>query len=319
MLTIYVILRCSLIIISLSGGSDGEWDKRHKPSRRSRSRDSQFSEPGYRYKCDSIPPSRTIHRSRTLSQTKTQDAEFLDKKNCDYKDTYRKRKKAKDASPKMDENVMNTFPRRSNSRGKMVPTDDSNATEEIISKSRQCQKFNFENDFDISEVESPTILNPVKTLRQRGLFDKQTSLVDRDIKIAHRGGSLKESKIFTKSSKLMFEDDFSPSEKAEDLPDDSICSIKEETDRDEIDDFEELKFKSAASNGRKLKLGRNRLLSNLSLGDGNDLKKSESVNIFHREDDPFDDDFFYDERAEKDEQISPRNVELRWSEDFKNT
>lgn len=312
---------CILSHTFISGGSDGEWDKRHKPSRRSRSRDSQYSEPGYRYKCDATPASRTIHRSRTLSQTKTQDADFPDKKNCDFKDTYRKRKKVKDASSKMEENVINTFPRKSSSRGKIVPTDDFNATEEIIMKSRQCQKFNFENDFEISEVESPTILNPVKTLRQRSLFDKQTSLVDREIKImVQRGGSLKESKLFTKSSKSMFEDDFSPSEKTEDLPDDSICSIKEETDRDEIDDFEELKFKSATTNnGRKLKLGRNRLLSNLSLGDANDLKKSESVNIFQREDDPFDDDFFYDESAEQDEQVSPRNVELRWSEDFKNT
>lgn len=204
----------------------------------------------------------------------------------------------KDTSPKMEENIMNTFPRRSTSRGKIVPSEDFS--------------------FDISEIESPTILNPVKTLRQRSLFDKQTSLIEREAKIIQRGGSLKESKLFVRNPKSMFEDDFSPSEKTEELPDDSICSIKEETDRDENDDFEEPKFKSAA-NGRKLKLGRNRLLGSLSLGDANDLKKSESVNIFAREDDPFDDDFFYDESAERIDQISPRNVELRWSEDFKNT
>lgn len=203
----------------------------------------------------------------------------------------------KDTSPKMEENLMNTFPRRSTSRGKIVPSEDFN--------------------FDV-EMESPAVLNPVKTLRQRSLFDKQISLIEREAKIVQRGGSLKESKLFVRSTKSMFEDDFSPSEKTEELPDDSICSIKEETDRDENDEFEEPKFKSSA-NGRKLKLGRNRMLGSLSLGDAIDLKKSDSVNIFAREDDPFDDDFFYDESEERIDRISPRNVELRWSEDFKNT
>lgn len=289
----------------LAGGSDGEWDKRHKPSRRSRSRDSQYSEPGYRYKCDPTPPGRNIHRSRTLSQSKPTDSEFSDKKVNDFKEIYRRRKKIKETSPKMEDNVINTFPRRSNSRGKIVPTETFNTTEEIISKSRQCQQFNFENDFDASEIESPT-LNSTKT-RQRSMFDKQSSLMERDGKL---------SKLFGRSSKSMFEDDFSPSEKPDDIPEDSICSIKEETDRDENDEFEGPKIKNAA-NGRKLKLNKNRMLG--SLCKANDLKKSESVNIFEREDDPFDDDFFYDESAERDEQISPRNVELRWSEDFKNT
>lgn len=190
----------------------------------------------------------------------------------------------------MEENATNTFPRRSSSRGKI---DDFNTTEEIIAKSRLCQKFNFDNDFESSEME----LNPVKTLRQRTMFEKSSPQTERDLKGVQRGGSLRESKLFGRfqdaTAKSMFEDDFSPTEKTEELPEDSICSIKEETDRDENDEFEELKF-----DGRKMgKLGRSRVLGGLTSGNANNIRKSESVNIFAREDDPFDDDFFYDENT----------------------
>lgn len=48
------------------------------------------------------------------------------------------------------------------------------------------------------------------------------------------------------------------------------------------------------------------------------IKKSESVNIFAREDDPFDDDFFCGEDMGREQKTSPRSTELRWTDDFEN-
>lgn len=243
------------------------------------------------------------------------ESDFSDKKSESNKKTSTLNRKKPKESPKTEENMASTFPRKSSSRGKLhcdndyIPSDDSH---------RVSGKFNFDNDVETSEVESPTILHPIKTLRQQTLFEKGSPLLERDLKDRQRGGSLKESKLFPRyqaKAKSLFEDDFSPSEKSEQLPEDSsISSIKEEIDREEDDEFDKNNFKSA-TNGRKKILAKSRL--SVSLRADNSLKKSESVNIFAREDDPFDDDFFSGEHVFEEKSIV-RSTELRWTEDFKN-
>lgn len=98
---------------------------------------------------------------------------------------------------------------------------------------------------------------------------------------------------YSKKSSL-FEDDFSPTESG-------ICSIQEEPS-------EEVTAKIHKS---RRKFFKNRQSC--------DLKKSESVNIFARENDPFDDDFFSENAAsqyDSDKISSPRNPDLKWSENF---
>lgn len=104
------------------------------------------------------------------------------------------------------------------------------------------------------------------------------------------------------------------------MEDNNISSIKEETDinEDEEEDTfatESATATSASNNGsRKKKLLGGRL-SNSRGADGH-LKKSESVNIFARESDPFDDDFFSGGGNGGGCAERQRNTELRWTEDF---
>lgn len=98
---------------------------------------------------------------------------------------------------------------------------------------------------------------------------------------------------YSKKSSL-FEDDFSPTESG-------ICSIQEEPS-------EEVAV--------KVHKGRRKFFKSRQ---SCDLKKSESVNIFARENDPFDDDFFSENAAsqyDSDKISSPRNTDLKWSENF---
>ncbi|KAJ8972880.1 hypothetical protein NQ317_015785 [Molorchus minor] len=206
------------------GGSDGERDRRSKVVRRSRSRDSQFSEPSHRFKPDPGPPIRNPHRSKPHSHPKPIDTDFA-------------------------ESPLN---------------------------SRISSKFNYDNDFETSEAESPTINRTSEECKTTG-FCEGIEIVFRDIK--QKGSSL-------------FEDDFSPSQKPDTLlEDNSISSIKEEVDpeEEEEDSFDANNVENATNDIN--------------------LKKSESVNIFARESDPFDDDFFCAEDFENYEK-SPEMLDI---------
>ncbi|XP_018579344.1 protein disabled isoform X2 [Anoplophora glabripennis] len=309
-----------------TGGSDGERDRRYKSARRSRSRDSQYSEPSHRFKADPGPPGRLPHRSKPHLHSKPPDGDFVEvpskklidsKLESNKKSSTLSRKKTKD-SPKAEENLASTFPRKATVRGESLFENDFVTSEESpVANPRLGPKFNYENDFETSEAESPTVNRTVRGIRQQSLYEKNPLPLDRDFK---RAASLKDSKTsprYQPKSKLLFEDDFSPSEKSEQVPEDnSISSIKEEIDKEEEDSFGANNVENAA-NGRKRILSKNRLGGGLR-SDIN-LKKSESVNIFARESDPFDDDFFCGEdKGAGVGKTSPRNTELRWTEDFEN-
>jgi hypothetical protein len=123
-----------------------------------------------------------------------------------------------------------------------------------------------------------------------------------------------------RKSKSLFEDDFSLSGKTESLPEDSsISSIKEEADPNEKEStFNANNFENA-TNSRKKKINKHRL-SNSVHSDIN-IKKSESVNIFARESDPFDDDFFSENVSSNQEvelpaRSSSKTTDLKWTDDF---
>lgn len=307
----------------IAGGSDGERDRRYKSARRSRSRDSQYSEPSHRFKGDPGPPNRPPHRNKPHPKPLDSDFPDMTKKHLDSKMESNKksstlsRKKTKD-SPKTEENLPGTFPRKSTPHGESLFENDFVTSEDSpVANPRLGPKFSYENDFETSEAESPTITRPLRGARQQSLFEKGAP-PERDFK-SHRASSLKESKTsprYQPKPKLLFEDDFSPSEKSEQMAEDnSISSIKEEIDREEEDSFGASNLENAV-NGRRRILSKNRLSGGLR-SDAN-LKKSESVNIFAREGDPFDDEFFSGESRDAAEKASPRNTELRWTEDFEN-
>ncbi|CAH1954612.1 unnamed protein product [Acanthoscelides obtectus] len=216
-----------------TGSSDGERDRRYKPTRRSRSRDSQYSEPSHRYKPEIGSLSRSLHRKPHGHQKTTPDDEFV--KKTDQKDTNKKslmlaRKKPKDTASKLDESpTCGTFPRKSSSRSKSLFENDFVSPE----PARMQPKFNFD-DFETSEAESPTTLTRPSKPTLRTHFEKSGG-AEREFK-EHRGGILtKEEKLSPRyrevKNESFFEDDFSPNEKSEPVPEDSISSIKEEVDR----------------------------------------------------------------------------------------
>ncbi|XP_049817502.1 protein disabled isoform X2 [Aethina tumida] len=328
-----------------TGGSDGERDRRYKgANRRSRSRDSQYSEPPYRHKSTDVGSGgmlpRNTHRTKPHHSKPPLEMEFSDgppkkqppgaegpKLDTSNKksSTLSRNKKTKD-SPKTEINMVSTFPRKSTSRAKSLFENDFVPADDSPVNPRPNSKFSFENDFETSEAESPTISRPVKGIRQQSMFEKGNLPLQRDSERS-RGSSFKELKLsprYATKAKSLFEDDFSPTEKAEQqavsMEDNNISSIKEETDinEDEEEDTfatESATATSAANNGsRKKKLLGGRL-SNSRGADGH-LKKSESVNIFARESDPFDDDFFSGGGNGGGCAERQRNTELRWTEDF---
>lgn len=142
---------------------------------------------------------------------------------------------------------------------------------------KQPTRTTFESDFVPSEGESPIPIRQTK----RFTFDND---FEQDL---------------PQKQKSLFEDDFIPAERPS-LDTSTISSIQEEGG--EEDTVEKLDKKLS----QKRTFGKNRF--NIDVN----LKKSESVNIFARESDPFDDDFF-SEGACGDFR---RSGEQKWSENF---
>ncbi|KAJ8910787.1 hypothetical protein NQ315_015128 [Exocentrus adspersus] len=246
-----------------TGGSDGERDRRYKSGRRSRSRDSQYSEPSHRFKADQGPPSRVSHRTKSHIHMKPIDSNFTEvpsKKPLDSKLESNKksstlsRKKTKD-SPKTEENLSSTFPRKATIHTESLFENDFVTSEESpVANPRLGAKFSYDNDFETSEAESPTVNRSLRSTRQQNLYEK--SVQDNEFKCQRAPlKDLKTSPRYHPKSKLLFEDDFSPSEKSEPIPEDnSISSIKEEIDREEEDSF-------GTSNLEKAMNGRKRILA----------------------------------------------------------
>ncbi|KAF2900571.1 hypothetical protein ILUMI_05613 [Ignelater luminosus] len=339
-----------------SGGSDGERDRRYKVGRRSRSRDSQFTESTThgRHKIDPNLTLRGPHRSKPhMHQKSPIESEFahdlpskkLDSSKADLSNkrsaTLGNRKKTKD-SPKTEE-AMHTFPRKSTMfENNFVPSETESPISAAVSP-----RFTFENDFETSEAESPIASKSIKGLRfeseqkrfeseqkrfeseqkrfesEQKRFESEQKRVKPSLRYDTRKTSFKDDTRISPSSrttqKSPFEDDFSPPvEKAEVQIHENIStsSIKEEMDgnEEEEDSFGANNFDKSAM--RKKMLSKNRLSNNFHID--TNLKKSESVNIFARESDPFDDEFFSGKNLGEIQNIdkSPRGSERKWTEDF---
>lgn len=151
------------------------------------------------------------------------------------------------------------------------------------------------------------------------MFDKNQLRLEKSFK-ERRSESFQDSKLsprYQAKPRSPFEDDFSPSDKNETVPEgNGISSIKEEPDlAEEDEDSFGASSLSKPPNGRKKMLNKSRLSSGRT--DVVNLKKSGSVNIFSRENDPFDDDFF--SGCNMEEGTRQRNTELRWTEEFEDS
>lgn len=291
-----------------TGGSDGERERRYKPGRRSKSRDSQYSEASHnRHKIDPALTLRNPHRTKSHQKqytepdfpkepplkTESSKPELSLKKIIPLSS----HKKSKDVQK--GEEVPRKISPRSHFENDFVPGDS-----EVVAKSST--RFSFENDFETSEADSPIVKKPIKNTRGG---TKNGRSFDADFSRKQNFREVK-SPCFQTNQKSLFEDDFSPSERLDD--DTGISSIKEESVNEEEDVFTSTQYEN---NGRRKMLSK-RFSNNLR----GDLKKSDSVNIFARENDPFDDEFFSCQDSCEVRgvlsKISPRNSELKWTEEF---
>lgn len=179
-------------------------------------------------------------------------------------------------------------------------------SDEVTGKGANSQ---FENDFTPSENESPNV--------RSGNFSFENDFaVETETKVTRTRIDQKVKSHFPPSSvslkqKSLFEDDFSPTDRPHFHEGSKISSIKEEPTSSIAQQPKSEKTVSS----RKRILGRSRLSSNLK-ADSN-LKKSESVNIFGRENDPFDDAFFTEDTSDlQEEKASSRGSDIKWSENF---
>lgn len=179
-------------------------------------------------------------------------------------------------------------------------------SEEITGKSTLSQ---FENDFTPSETESPNLVAGSFNFENDFEVEKEPKVIKS--RIDQKAKSRFVVNSTTLKQKSLFEDDFSPTERPHFHEDSKISSIKEE----QTSSIAQLPKTEKTVSSRKRILNRNRLSSNLK-SDSN-LKKSESVNIFARENDPFDDAFFTEDTADiPEEKASSRGSDLKWSENF---
>lgn len=219
------------------------------------------------------------------------------------------RKKSKE-SPKTEESSM-TFPRKATTfDNNFLPSETESPMSSNISP-----RFTFENDFETSEAESPIAIKSIKNVRGEPkrvnlrYENRKTTTFKEDTKISPSSRS---------AQKSPFEDDFSPpTEKPESQLHENLSSssIKEEIDgNEEEDSFTVNNFDKSAM--RKKILNKNRFSNNFHID--TNLKKSESVNIFARESDPFDDEFFSAKHTGDSQNMdkSPRSGDQKWTDDF---
>lgn len=224
------------------------------------------------------------------------------------------RLKKKD-SPKIEEISSSTFPRKGTLRAQSLFENDFVPSETDSPQTNT--RFTFERDFETSEAESPIINKHLKNTRQNNVKRNFETDFSKDLRIPASKINFKDRKPsprFQSTQKSMFEDDFSPTEKTEPDDNNGISSIKEETHQNESEDSFSINNLDKISSNRKNRLSKGRFTSG-------QLKKSESVNIFARENDPFDDDFFCCKESSTifitdRDKVSPKGAELKWTEEF---
>lgn len=284
-------------------GSDGERERRYKTTgRRARSRDSEIM-----YNRHKPDPGLTLrHRSRDRHPKSPFEDDFseqsLDTPSPKTKYDFNMKGSKKLASPKsdIDSPLSNISTRVRHSQ----ESEESPIAPKV-------DKFKFDNDF-VEKSDKKTFENDFfgKDFRKSN-FDFENE-PEKDFRESPRG------KInFRQESQ--FEDDFSPTDKTP--PIDGIgCIVEEHSTPTETFSPNNLDKTAVAFNNESIKRQRSALGKRLS---GNlradlNLKKSESVNIFARENDPFDDDFF--SKPENGGMVSRReqknNESVQWSENF---
>lgn len=295
-----------------AGGSDGERDRRYKAGRRSKSRDSQFSEPAYGRRQEPNVSARSAHRTSKFQHPKTQfENDFVQeapppnppakkpdsvKLDLSAKKTATMSRLKKKDSPKLEELNSSTFPRKGTLRAQSMFENDF-VPSETDSPQQPGARFNFE----ISETD----------VGKHGKSARRATKGSFDIPPVGKMKERKPTSRFPVQQKSLFEDNFSPTAEKPELDDGGgISSIKEENQTEAEDSFSINNFDRMPSS-RRSRLAKGRL----SAGQ---LKKSESVNIFARENDPFDDEFFSAQDAAAfmadRERGSPK--EIRWTEEF---
>lgn len=347
-----------------AGGSDGERDRKYRSSRRSRSRDSQCAElPQHqRHKPDaSLTLGRYSHRNKMYGQKFENDFSSLPPQEK-AATLGRKAKDKELPSPKIENEQSSIISKTRNKQQQhlMFENDfvNSETDSPIIGVSKT--KFNFENDFETSEAESPTINRHCKSTRgyhaqspptesshNRGLkvvTKKQSIAFESNVSFKSRKGEPKSAaapQVVAKQQKSLFEDDFSPTEKVgtaglvcvggEDS--NGITVIAEEGGQGSEPparvSFTENNLDKMPQEVRRQNkhILAKRMSNNIRGDDGHIIiKKSESVNIFARENDPFDDDFFSGRDCDEVDVTNVDNlkgsspnsavVEFKWTEDF---
>ncbi|KAK4884258.1 hypothetical protein RN001_000529 [Aquatica leii] len=307
-----------------TGGSDGERDRRYKVNRRSKSRDSQFSEITVqsRYKVDPNLTLRGPYRNKPHVQKSPIEGEFshdfsskkleISKMENKRSSTLGNRKKSKD--PKTEQ-LMHTFPRKATFENNFIPSETESPMSANISP-----RFTFDNDFETSEAESPIAL---KCSKRHTNFDNGQPKMKRNLRYDTRKTTFKGDNRISPSRSTQrspFEDDFSPSIEKPEIQ--LHKNISKSSIKEEMDDNENGEEDSFATNNfdknviRKKILNKNRYSSSFHM-DSN-LKKSESVNIFARESDPFDDEFFSGSNLQDLDEAdkSPRSSDHKWTENF---
>ncbi|KAK9759072.1 Phosphotyrosine interaction domain (PTB/PID) [Popillia japonica] len=314
-----------------TGGSDGERDRRYKSGRRSKSRESQFSDiPHNRHKPD---PGLTIRARPKHHHQKSGHFE------SDYVTDIMPPKKGGDSGKML--NLQDHSGKKSvigNRKKKESPKSEEFVRQPLPPTTRQSQSL-FENDFVTTETESPS---SAAGMGKRFTFenDFETSEADSPIIKSSRGikspyareqpaSKFMPSRSSQSKQRSLFEDDFSPTEKSDTQDSPAVPSIKEEdiqrsagsVNEEEQDSFSSLR---TGGNGLRKKMhSKHRMSMNTD-----SLKKSESVNIFARENDPFDDEFFSGKdigepttveicnNGANGNKVSPRLRELKWTEQF---
>ncbi|XP_060523966.1 protein disabled [Cylas formicarius] len=288
-----------------AGGSDGEKDRRFKGTRRSRSRDSQYGDGHHRHKPDAASI-RSQYRSKQHAHSRTMDADYKESKKFSGQETEKKppsinKKKTKDSTP-------GPYPRKGCDRTKSMFVADFEPTKDSPVE-WEGEKFGFEVEFEVSETRS-TVSKSLKGLKSSTFDNTADETKDKQ-------STTKEHKVSPRSQpkpRSPFEDDFSPSERASEG--NGISSIKEETDiQEEEEEEEEDEDRFSSTTHKVIAQGRKNVRHRLSAARTNaNLKKSESVNIFSMEDDPFDDEFFSGNGGER---MPSKDSDYGWMENFK--
>ncbi|XP_044738255.1 protein disabled isoform X2 [Chrysoperla carnea] len=306
--------------------SDGERERRYKTTgRRARSRDSEIT-----YNRHKLDPGLTLrHRSRDRHPKSPFEDDFSEQSldtpspKTKYGFNITKTNKKSLTSPKSDmESPQSNLPKQRHSQNSdfeaTTPVGNFKFDDFVSGNAEKFESDNFDKDGPPKSTKATFETDffdkgyrkPPNT-REQLFFDNEYQ-PEKDYRPSR-------TKInFRQESQ--FEDDFSPTDKPSDRDSENVRIAEETVERVDAFTSKNNLDKSVNFNeSRKQKSSLGKRLSGTMRQDLN-LKKSESINIFARESDPFDDDFF--SKPENGAVVITRdhkntiNESVQWSEDF---